>query len=201
MQYKTVRLGVDSGQMCVRFYEGEYKGKPDVSEGLVVKMPFAPGKYVIMTELMERENRVAELHVAKVAEGRGALTGADHVIEVTVAGVVVVGDPCYFLEGEFDNDESDGSEYDEACRASLDHDGGYRFADGKGFCSGTGYGDGEYDCELKVEDDGTFGGASVYFVEEEEDIDSEDEWDDDPWDNADDDSDEDEDEEDDDDVA
>lgn len=67
------------------------------------------------------------------------------------SGQIIVVDPCYILEGEFNPDKPNGSNYDKACIASLSKEQAGQFTldcksggEANACVSSSGFGDGEY---------------------------------------------------------
>jgi len=168
MTFKVVQLGVDSGQMSVFF------GKPTKEDAYVdsiATVPAKAGTYTVWTVEESHEGRVGKLVIVREDDPHHEESFAH--ITVPEDCEMVIGDPCYYLGGEY-ADESMG--YGKACNANNEKEGGtFELNGAKGFCCSSGYGDGEYTASIETDKHGNLVRASVVFVDEDEDGECEDE--------------------------
>jgi hypothetical protein len=133
-------LDVDSGQLSVAVMPRASLN----AEGYLASCRVLPLQLGEGVDVVRNEDTPACI---EVTEGDDLRVPADAEGE----WVLVMGDPCYYLTGESDDD----SDYGRACAVSLGEEG-HGFADlnggGRVFVSGTVYGDGTY--PLHVRSDG-----------------------------------------------
>lgn len=130
-----VYLGVDAGMLSVAAMPRTSlaaKGEEYVRSCCIV-LPLYPGESVGV-ERGEQDN----LAVIDVSNGSDLCVPGDTGEE----WVLVLGDPCYYLDGEY----GDYGDYGRACSVALSEDGGFIDLNGGGraFVTGTVYGDGTY---------------------------------------------------------
>lgn len=165
-------LGVDSGQLAVAILPLSSLDAEYVRSCCHV-LPIHAGESVGVDRLSDGVEHIAVTH------------GSDLTVPEDAEGwVLVAGDPCYFLDGEYGTDD----DYGRACRVSCGNGGeddneeveGFGFFDlnggGRAFVSRTVYGDGTYAVRVRP---GGFDLTLEYEREEEEEEEDDDSDDDD----------------------
>lgn len=95
------------------------------------------------------------------------------------SGQVMIVDPCYVLEDDFQPDsEPTGLPYDECCRITLGEEGA-GLTSFEGVVSSTAYGDGCYPVYATIGSDGRILSLEILFDDFEEDDEEKEFWDDD----------------------
>ena len=165
MPYRTEGLGVDAGLMSfIQDTHGE-KFRDDcwhVATKVAVK---AGDRYHVSVDENEEE-RVSKLHIKKASDG-------NFIIEEGCLNLII-SDPCYII-GDLKWDEfcdklwkqeKDDSRYPlfmEHCGVKL-------------AVSGSGYGDGYYNCNIETDTAGNLREAAITFIGDEDNEDLEDRW-------------------------
>jgi len=157
-----VHLGVDAGMLSVAVMPRTSlaaKGEDYVRSCCIV-LPLYPGESVGV-ERGEHDN----LATIDVSHGSDLCVPGDTGEE----WVLVMGDPCYYLDGEYGED----GDYGRACSVALSEDGGFIDLDGAGraFVTGTVRGDGTYPIIARP-------GSFSLLLENAKDEDEDDGWDD-----------------------
>lgn len=172
MPFRTEGLGVDAGLMS--FIQDTHRDKfRGVSWSVATRVPVREGdQYLVDVEMRDMNTwgvRAAQLHIKRVIDG------GNFIIEKGCENIII-SDPCYILGDlhwhKFCNSLYTKEHDHKAYPIFMEHYGV------KAAVSGSGFGDGYYNCNIETDDNGNLVEATVTFIGDEEDEDLEEQWDD-----------------------
>lgn len=174
MKMKITDLGVDSGKMAMFLGEcskDKYADKVSDPENSIYRtLKIRAGAYSVFVET-NRGDEETSLRIER-CESESESDQLDQKLVVDKDSILIVGDPCYYLGGEYGED----GPYDASCKAA-DNGHWFQTPSGRGYVCRSGRGDGMYPLVVHTDSDGFVIDAYVQFIDEDdyEDDDYEDE--------------------------